>query len=115
MPCFVPPISSHAVDASTVFDLSLHPNLKTLAIHDSSRADPEIFDPNPMLQFIVKLAAPTLECLSLDFDPSIYRGQYWRGSCPRHDFPACEPSCASAAQIANFCSGRCLCSRPREC
>jgi hypothetical protein len=60
--------SSHTVDPITVFDLSLHPNLKTLTIRGSSRVNNLITS---------SLVAPALESLSLDFNTSLYQGRHW--------------------------------------
>ncbi|KAF7369104.1 hypothetical protein MVEN_00237600 [Mycena venus] len=62
---------------ATVYDLSLHPNLKTLAISDYSEYHLENSDPNPMTPFITRLTAPALECFSLDLHLSMYRNVYW--------------------------------------
>jgi len=64
-------------DASTVFDLTLHPNLETLAIRDWSWGVPEDLDPNQMLQLITRLTAPALERLALHLDLSLYRRFNW--------------------------------------
>ncbi|KAJ7217403.1 hypothetical protein B0H12DRAFT_339948 [Mycena haematopus] len=56
--------------ASAVFDLALHPNLKTLVISDHS--DLSYFDPNQMTRLITRLTGPALERLSL----SVYSRQY---------------------------------------
>ncbi|KAJ7906288.1 hypothetical protein B0H13DRAFT_716833 [Mycena leptocephala] len=57
-----------SVDPITVFDLSLHPNLKTLIIRGSSRVNNLITS---------SLVAPALESLSLDFNTSLYQGRHW--------------------------------------
>ncbi|KAJ6511753.1 hypothetical protein DFH09DRAFT_1333534 [Mycena vulgaris] len=58
------------VDPSTVFDLSIHTNLKTLTIQDRSSADPEEFDDRMHIPFVKKLAMPTLESVSLEINSS---------------------------------------------
>ncbi|KAF7369080.1 hypothetical protein MVEN_00235000 [Mycena venus] len=66
------------VEPSAVFDFALHPNLGTLAIHDVSWAQsPEHFDPNRMVHFLMRLAAPTLESLSLNIPLYLYRNLDW--------------------------------------
>ncbi|KAF7350528.1 hypothetical protein MVEN_01358400 [Mycena venus] len=63
---------------SIVFNLSLHPNLKSLVITDSSWPRPGDFDPNRMIQLITRLAAPALEHLTLDLlNLSFYRNSDW--------------------------------------
>ncbi|KAJ6598473.1 hypothetical protein DFH09DRAFT_58459, partial [Mycena vulgaris] len=65
------------VDPTTVFDLSIHTNLKTLTIQDRSWADPEEFNDKHFIPFITKLAAPSLESISFDLDLSLYRALNW--------------------------------------
>ncbi|KAJ7846900.1 hypothetical protein B0H13DRAFT_2406685 [Mycena leptocephala] len=64
-----------SVDTFAVVNLSLHPNLRTLDIHDSS-ADYEALQ---MIPSITKLAAPSLERLSLDLDlgQALYTSLDW--------------------------------------
>ncbi|KAF7326361.1 hypothetical protein MVEN_02622400 [Mycena venus] len=64
-------------DPSTVFDLSLHPNLKTLTIRDCSWGESEELDPNQMVQLMTRLVAPALESLALDVDLSLYQSLDW--------------------------------------
>ncbi|KAJ6551419.1 hypothetical protein B0H19DRAFT_1236594 [Mycena capillaripes] len=61
------------VDSLIVFDLSLHPNLKTLTIRDKSWYTRHGFDPDQMITLITIFFAPDLECLSLHFVPALYR------------------------------------------
>jgi len=58
-----------AVDAPTVFDFSLHPNLKTLVIRDRSWGG---FDRNQLHLWMSTLAAPALERLVLTLDLTLY-------------------------------------------
>ncbi|KAF7369042.1 hypothetical protein MVEN_00231000 [Mycena venus] len=51
------------VDPSTIFDFSLHRNLKTLAIHYANSYHD--FYPNQMIQLLTKLESPALERLAL--------------------------------------------------
>ncbi|KAF7369069.1 hypothetical protein MVEN_00233700 [Mycena venus] len=64
---------------SVMFDLGPHSNLKTLSIRDFSMGlNPQDFDPTPMLQIIMTLAAPKLEQLSLGiFVLPSYRNLNW--------------------------------------
>ncbi|KAF7369105.1 hypothetical protein MVEN_00237700 [Mycena venus] len=62
---------------ATVYDLSLHPNLKTLAISDYSEYPLENSDPNPMTPFITRLTTPALECFLLDLHLSMYQNMDW--------------------------------------
>ncbi|KAF7350527.1 hypothetical protein MVEN_01358300 [Mycena venus] len=72
-----PGSTSVDVDASTVFEFSLHPNLKTLTICDCPWTGPG-FDPNRMFQFIATLESPSLERLMLDLlNLSLYRESDW--------------------------------------
>ncbi|KAF7362430.1 hypothetical protein MVEN_00590300 [Mycena venus] len=62
-----------AADSSMVFDFLLHPNLKTLAIRDTS------WDSSGHRQFLLwmtRLAAPTLERLTLSLDLSLYDSNF---------------------------------------
>jgi hypothetical protein len=70
-------ISPRADIATTVFDLSLHPNLRTMTIRDSSWGAPDQFDPEPMILLICRLAARALECFSLDLNLSLYWTFNW--------------------------------------
>ncbi|KAF7352675.1 hypothetical protein MVEN_01233300 [Mycena venus] len=64
--------------APSVFDLSLHRNLRTMTIRDCSSPNSRgEFDPSPMIPFIDKLVAPALECLVLDLDLRFYRTFNW--------------------------------------
>jgi hypothetical protein len=91
-------IQQHTVDPLTVFDLSIHPNLKTLSIHDRSWADPEEFDDKHLIPFVTKLAAPTLEVVSFHLDLTLYRALDWS---PLDAFfsPARFPSLARVAFV----------------
>ncbi|KAF8201179.1 hypothetical protein K438DRAFT_1965701 [Mycena galopus ATCC 62051] len=62
------------IDASIVYDLSLHPNLRTLVIRDFSRFLPDDHNADRVrtMRVITRLAAPTLESLSIDFDRWIF-------------------------------------------
>ncbi|KAJ6551561.1 hypothetical protein B0H19DRAFT_1264223 [Mycena capillaripes] len=73
-------ISPHISALSTVFDLSLHPNLRTLAIRCYGAIGewytPEHFDRSRMFQVLLKAAPPTLEQLWLN--PALpYRSFEW--------------------------------------
>jgi hypothetical protein len=57
-----------------IFDLSLHPNLRTLAVF---HFDTEEFDPATFMVFIKTLTAPALEVLSLELVPLLPRGIDW--------------------------------------
>jgi hypothetical protein len=61
-----PLISPRAVDTLTVFDFSLHPNLRTLAIR--AFGDTKNLNSNGMFSLISRLAAPTLERLAFIVD-----------------------------------------------
>ncbi|KAF7330375.1 60S ribosomal protein L20-B [Mycena venus] len=61
----------------SVFDLSLHPSLQTLAIRDSSKSDSNELDSNQMMALITGLAAPALESLSLDLNLALYHNLDW--------------------------------------
>ncbi|KAF7368955.1 Cytoplasmic protein [Mycena venus] len=65
-----------AVDALTVLDLSLHPNLRTLHISDASWA---YCDTNQMIPLMTKLVAPALEHLTLELDLglTVYQSLNW--------------------------------------
>ncbi|KAJ7088613.1 hypothetical protein C8R44DRAFT_991042 [Mycena epipterygia] len=65
------------VDPLTVFDLSLHPSLRTLALTDRSWADPEEFDDRHLIPFVSRLAAPGLTHVSFDLDLALYRALNW--------------------------------------
>ncbi|KAJ6511668.1 hypothetical protein DFH09DRAFT_1333807 [Mycena vulgaris] len=65
------------VDPSTVFDLSIHTNLKTLTIADRSWTDPVEFDNRKLIPFVKKLASPTLETVSFELDLALYRALNW--------------------------------------
>ncbi|KAF7369089.1 hypothetical protein MVEN_00236000 [Mycena venus] len=60
------------VDPLTVYDFSLHPNLITLIIRDFSPYVSNDSDPSRMMGLITRLAAPALESLSIDFDPTLW-------------------------------------------
>jgi hypothetical protein len=57
-----------------MFDLSLHPNLRTLAVFNFHTVD---FDPAKFMVFIKTLTAPALEVLSLELVPLLRRGIDW--------------------------------------
>ncbi|KAF7334393.1 hypothetical protein MVEN_02268300 [Mycena venus] len=63
------------VDPSTIFNLALHPNLKTLTIRDDGYRND--FDPDQLFQLIMGLAAFTLERFSLDLDLSHFENLNW--------------------------------------
>ncbi|KAJ7472312.1 hypothetical protein B0H11DRAFT_2236985 [Mycena galericulata] len=66
-----------AIDPA-VFDLSIYLNLRTVTIHDRSPwSDPEHFDAEYLVLFLLKLAAPTLEAVSLDIELTQYRNMDW--------------------------------------
>ncbi|KAF8201167.1 hypothetical protein K438DRAFT_1965689 [Mycena galopus ATCC 62051] len=64
-------------DIADVFDLSLHRNLRTLFIRDSTRGSPAQFNPTPILTVIRRLAAPALESVSLDLNLRLYHDLDW--------------------------------------
>ncbi|KAJ6466889.1 hypothetical protein C8R45DRAFT_480095 [Mycena sanguinolenta] len=57
--------------SANVFDLALHPHLETLVIRDHS--DTRTFDPNQMTRLITRLAAPSLERISLSLSSRQYQ------------------------------------------
>jgi hypothetical protein len=59
-----------------VVNLSLHPNLRTLDIRDPWAAD---YEPDAMISFITKLAAPALERFSssLDLGQAVHTSLDW--------------------------------------
>jgi hypothetical protein len=57
-----------------MFGLSLHPNLRTLAVFHVDMGD---FDPAMFMVFIKTLIAPALEVLSLELVPLLRRGIDW--------------------------------------
>ncbi|KAJ7716357.1 hypothetical protein B0H14DRAFT_3012961 [Mycena olivaceomarginata] len=65
-------------DPSTVFDLKMHPNLKTLTVRDAiPLRPPDNFDPNQFIRLIKRLAAPDLERLSLILELRLYESLDW--------------------------------------
>ncbi|KAJ7901596.1 hypothetical protein B0H13DRAFT_2027650, partial [Mycena leptocephala] len=69
-----------------MFGLSLHPNLRTLAVFHVDMGD---FDPAMFMVFIKTLIAPALEVLSLELVPLLRRGIDWRRwtcFCARRSF-----------------------------
>ncbi|KAJ6469448.1 hypothetical protein C8R45DRAFT_1017079 [Mycena sanguinolenta] len=66
-----PYMTHNGVETLKMIDLSLHPNLGTLRISDDSWADAEAQSLLPWIpKVLMKLAAPTLECLTLELDLS---------------------------------------------
>ncbi|KAJ6466963.1 hypothetical protein C8R45DRAFT_481853 [Mycena sanguinolenta] len=63
--------------ALAIFDFSKHLNLKTVAICDVGWVGPYDLEVGQMLKLITKLAAPTLECFTLDIDLSLYQTIDW--------------------------------------
>jgi hypothetical protein len=57
-----------------MFDLSLHPNLRTLTVVHFDTGD---FDPARFMGFIKTLTAPALEVLSLEIVPLLRRSIEW--------------------------------------
>jgi len=70
--------SDNAVDASAVYEFSLHPNLRTLAIRDFLSGSPDDLDPSHMMRLLTRLAGiPALECLSMDINLWLYQNLDW--------------------------------------
>jgi hypothetical protein len=70
--------SARTADPSTVFDLKMHPNLKTLTVRDAiPLRPPDNFDPNQFIRLIKRLAAPDLERLSLILELRLYESLDW--------------------------------------
>ncbi|KAF7377702.1 hypothetical protein MSAN_00193200 [Mycena sanguinolenta] len=69
--------SSLGYGALTMFDFSKHLNLRTLAICDVRWVGPYDLEVEQMLKLITKLAAPTLECFTLDVDLLLYQTLDW--------------------------------------
>ncbi|KAF7377663.1 F-box domain-containing protein [Mycena sanguinolenta] len=61
----------------TLLDWSLHPDLRTLAIHDSSWGSTGDFGPAQALSLIRTLATPKLECLELELNQALYQPPDW--------------------------------------
>ncbi|KAJ7237449.1 hypothetical protein B0H12DRAFT_106898 [Mycena haematopus] len=70
-------VGSSTADHAAVFDLALHPNLKTLIIHDEPFGLPEAFDPELLFRLVRSLASPALEHLSLELDLLYYEHFDW--------------------------------------
>jgi hypothetical protein len=84
-----------------MFDLSLHPNLRTLAVF---HIDMGGFDPARFMVFIKTLTAPSLEVLSLDLVPLLRRGIDW----PALDVFLCSAIRFPRLRMVLFkCSGIC--------
>ncbi|KAJ6466882.1 hypothetical protein C8R45DRAFT_480008 [Mycena sanguinolenta] len=65
------------VDPLTLFDLSLHPELKVLAILDPSFGYSKHFGPEQVLPLLTTLVAPNLERLRLDLNREMYQPADW--------------------------------------
>ncbi|KAJ6466917.1 hypothetical protein C8R45DRAFT_1106340 [Mycena sanguinolenta] len=67
-----------AVDSTlNLLDWSLHPDLRTLAIHDSSWGSPGDFGPAQVFPLIKNLAAAKLERLELELNQPLYQPTDW--------------------------------------
>ncbi|KAJ6456186.1 hypothetical protein C8R45DRAFT_1035204 [Mycena sanguinolenta] len=64
-------------DHPSVFDLTLHPNLKTLIIRDEPYGPLEDFYTDCLLIIVKSLVAPTLEHLSMKLDVGFYEDFDW--------------------------------------
>ncbi|KAJ6551566.1 hypothetical protein B0H19DRAFT_996156 [Mycena capillaripes] len=109
-------ISPRVVEASTVFDLSLHPNLRTLAIRHFTPDPVEAL--NQIVQFLTRLDAPSLERLSLDL--SSFQTSNWGvldAFLSTAQFLSLRGvSYSNAARmIRSFCARRCLCLAQGVC
>ncbi|KAJ7254636.1 hypothetical protein B0H12DRAFT_1233300 [Mycena haematopus] len=67
-----------AVDSTMgLLDWSLHPDLRTLAIRDSSWGSKGDFGPDQVLPLLRTLAAPKLEWLELELNQALYQAPDW--------------------------------------
>jgi hypothetical protein len=87
-----------------MFDLSLHPNLRTLAVF---HFDTEDFDPARFMVFIKTLTAPALEVLSFELIPLLPRGIDW----PALDAFLCSAIRFPRLRMVLF---KCSCHRTRD-
>ncbi|KAJ7901603.1 hypothetical protein B0H13DRAFT_2027673 [Mycena leptocephala] len=87
-----------------MFDLSLHPNLRTLSVYHYDTGD---YDPTRFMVFIKTLAAPALELLSFELFPLLPRGIDW----PALDAFLCSEIRFPRLRMVLF---KCSCHLPRE-
>ncbi|KAJ6486728.1 hypothetical protein C8R45DRAFT_995654 [Mycena sanguinolenta] len=59
------------VDPSSVFDLTLHPNLQTLTVRD------DMPDQDTLFRVVTRLVAPNLERMSVHLDPLYQNWDHW--------------------------------------